>query len=104
MWSKPVALGLLAVAMYHGRGRGAPMSRVTPASKAPSSAPARQPTSKPVSRASGTDGARRPGCSAARLKPTQPDTPAPADAPAQPGKAKGYPAGPFVRRTHPSAG
>ena len=81
-----------------------PMSRVTPASKAPPCAPARQPTSKPaVAPAAPTahDWPRLPR--PARLKPDAAGHACGNGAPAQPGKTKGCPAGPFVRGTHGSA-
>ncbi len=48
MWSKPVALGLLAVAIITGAVAGAYVARHTGVEGAAAVAPARQPTSKPA--------------------------------------------------------
>ncbi len=65
MWSKPVALGLLAVAMYHGRGRGI-LCRASHRRRRRRRCHAGPATDVQTgSRASGTDGARCPGCAAA---------------------------------------
>ena len=102
MWSKPVAFGLLAVAMYHGRGRGMPMSRVTPASKAPPLSRRPGTDVQTGSRASGTDGARCPGCCNRRLKQTH-RTRLRQRSRGAARKSQRRPAGPFVSRTHRSA-
>ena len=99
MWSKPVALGLLAVACISGAVAGAYVARHTGVEGAAVVAPAPAPTSrKPAAAPGGTE--RRspdPGCQPP-AEADQPDTPAAAGDPAPPRKAKGHPAGPFVGR------